>query len=395
MSCRLVSLTFAIALSGCLPSFSIDNPDPNDPNNPDNPNHPDNPASDGGAQVEIHDLLPPPDLAIDPVKEFNEDVAPILEMRCAGCHNKSGGVGPGFLEPNPDVLTMILTYPGLIGTTPETSRIYTKGVHEGPGLGPLEKPIVGDWIKLYNRVKPQPDGGGVAKPTVMPFAPVMGGANTINLDVLDPALAGQVITFDAEMIGTTLKLKNITIVAATEKGVRMVHPLWVTWDANMMPTPDPVDSFSNLDQTVLSGQSSVMGPGTLFLPNFSSGMMLNVVFVMVEAKGPIPDGGFLGCKNVQSWVNNTRPGLLANCTSCHGGANGGATGALPLRAADGDTQNCQNTLGAVDLVNTANSNLFTKPSPNNLNNNHPFHFANQAAFDAFVNAVNVWITAEK
>jgi mono/diheme cytochrome c family protein len=394
MSARRISLVFAVALSGCFPSFAVDDPSsPVDPNHPSDPNDP-NPVNDAGMPI-LYDLTPAPDLAIDPVAEFNAKVAPILTTACAGCHNKTGGIGPGFLEPHPDILTTLLGYPGMINSTPETSRIYVKGVHEGPGLTAVEKPIVADWINLWARLKPKAEDGGAAKPTVMPFAPTM-GANTIDLSVLEPSLAGQKITFTASMVGTTLHLSSITVVAAGQ-GLHIAHPLWVTWDANMVPTPDPVDSFSNLDQTVQGGASSPMGPGTLFLPNFASSMMLNVVFMMIEAKGGNADGGggTLGCKNVMSWTNAAKAPLNNSCVSCHGGNNASATGALPLRAADGDTINCANTLGEVDVATPANSRLYSFPNPANGGNGHPFHFPDAATFQAFTTAVNPWIANEK
>jgi hypothetical protein len=395
MSTRLVSVAFAIALGGCLPSFTIDGP--GDPNNPNNPNDPNNPGGgDAGVSV-LADLSPLPDLAVDPVAVFNQTVAPVLEMSCAGCHNKTGGIGPGFLEPHPDILTTMLGYPGLINTTPETSRIYVKGVHEGPALTATQKPVVADWINLWARLKPMALDGGVVKPAVMPFAPAM-GANSVDLSVLDPSLAGMKITFTASMVGSSLHLSSIMLVTAPSVGLHVVHPLWVMWDANMVPTPDPVDSFSNLDETVQGGASAALGPGTLFLPNFASTMMLNVVFMTIEAKGAIGDGGTvgtLGCKSVTTWTSDAKTPLANNCVSCHGGNNASATGAFPLQTANGDTQNCANTLGEVDVTTPANSRLFSYPDPANPNNGHPFHFPDATTFQNFENAVGMWIANEK
>jgi hypothetical protein len=291
----------------------------------------------------------------------------------------------------------MLGYPGLINTTPDTSRIYVKGVHEGPGLTATQKPVVADWINLWAKLKPMALDGGAARPAVMPFAPIM-GANTVDLSVLDPTLAGVKVTFTASMVGDVLHLGTITVETPPNAGVHLVHPLWVTWDANMVPTPDPVDSFSNLDETVAASSTTAMGPGSLFLPNFASTMMLNVVFMTIEAKGEMGDGGTvgtLGCKNVTSWTNAAKPQLANNCASCHGGNNASATGAFPLQTANGDTQNCANTLGEVDVNTPANSRLYSYPNPANPNNNHPFHFPDTTTFQSFMTAVNPWIANEK
>ena len=137
------------------------------------------------------------------------------------------------------------------------------------------------------------------------------GANNIDLSVLDPSLAGQKITFTATMIGTSSSSSADRHRDRAGMGVHMVHPLWVTWDADMTPTPDPVDSFSNLDETVRGGTIAPMGPGTLFLPDFAATVTLNVVFAsLVESQGRArADGGTgtLGCKNVMTWTTDTKP----------------------------------------------------------------------------------------
>src|SRR5579859_5698764 len=95
----------------------------------------------------------------DAVSTFNATVAPILSSSCGACHGHVGGIGPAFLEPKPDMLTTLLAWPGLVGLTPETSRIYAKGMHEGPALSADQAPIVSSWIKQYNAEKSQGDGG--------------------------------------------------------------------------------------------------------------------------------------------------------------------------------------------------------------------------------------------
>ena len=48
-------------------------------------------------------------------------------------------------------------------------------------------------------------------------------------------------------------IDNLQLVASASTGVHVSHPLFVIWDQNLDPTPDPVDSFSNLDETVYAG----------------------------------------------------------------------------------------------------------------------------------------------
>src|SRR5688572_21458193 len=84
---------------------------------------------------------------IEPKAEFEQHVAPILggadgkSGACGACHAEPGGLGPAFMAPNPDMLTTVLRYPALIGERPETSRLYTKGLHSGPALTDPQKVI--------------------------------------------------------------------------------------------------------------------------------------------------------------------------------------------------------------------------------------------------------------
>jgi hypothetical protein len=298
----------------------------------------------------------------------------------------------------------MLAYPGLIGADPESSRIYVKGAHEGPALTPTQAPVISDWIVTYNAHKPKSTGltdAGMPIPTITPFAPAM-GANTVDLSVLDPALAGQTITFTAKMLGTTqVELSQIKVKAATGMGVHMVHPLWVTWDAKMAATPDPIDSFATLDETVYSADTQPMGPGTVVLP-FTAGESLNVVFQTIEPKTGSADGGMTGgCKNVAGFsaVKAQLTGGAAaaplTCSSCHGQQGNNAANAFNLvgiATAANDAQTCASVRGEVDPVTTANSLLYKKvDSASGVAHNG----GKVTSIAAFKTAMDAWITTEK
>jgi hypothetical protein len=104
----------------------------------------------------------PPDMAYDYKADFEARVQPLLLTDCGGCHAQAGGSFPGFLAAKPDVFTTFSNFPGLIGFTPETSRILTKGPHANPasytaqgGYTPSAElaahaAIIADWITKYN-----------------------------------------------------------------------------------------------------------------------------------------------------------------------------------------------------------------------------------------------------
>ncbi len=365
----LASMLFALGAAGCLGGFSGLHA-----------------GGDGGTATM--------DMGVDVRAAYYANVAPILDGSCGACHAKQGGIGPGFLAQNPDELTTLLSYPGLVSATPDTSRVYAKGLHEGPALTAAQAPVVADWINLYNAHKPQSGDGGV-KPTVAPFKPVM-GANTIDLAALDSQLLGAKLTFDAKMVGTSIELSSITVVTPKTTGVHLVHPLWVKWDQYYNPTPDPVDSFSNLDETVPANMQAPLGPGELILPGFDSTMLLSVVFTTAEPKDiGVSDGGTVlgGCKNLQGWQQNVKPTLKGTCGGCHAATGNNAAMAFDLTMINdannaGDPQACVNTLGEVDVNTPANSRIYTYTDPAS-GIQHPFKFPQKSSF------ADAWITTEK
>ncbi len=325
--------------------------------------------------------------------DFLANVAPIVRAACQSCHG-DGGIAPNhFFSESPSLLSNVLAYPDLIGTTPQSSLIYTKGQHEGPALTPDEATTVAAWITEYNAAlaaSMSGDGGAAARPSIAPFAPAMTGMNTMDLSKLDPTLAGQTITFTAKMVGTSIQLSAITVNASSTMGVHIAHPLFVIWDSMMNPTPDPIDSFSGLDETVYMTTTAPLGPGTLVLPNFVAGDMINVVFSTIESKSGMAGTTTLACKSLTMFTSNVKPLLMSNTcsTNCHVGAN--PTAGLNW-ATTPDAALCATALGEINTTTPAMSQLLLQPDPAQ-NNGHP---QKVNPFTNFQTAVTNWINAEK
>jgi hypothetical protein len=341
-------------------------------------------------------------------QEFSTDIAPIIAGAdgktgaCGACHGVPGAVGTPFLV-GADMLTTMLAFPSLIGDAPETSRLLTKGLHEGPAFPPSQVPPIAAWIIRWAAFGPKPmgmtPGGGPepSKPVIVPFAPQIGAGliNTVDLAVLTAELAGQSITFEASLSGTNLILSKLEVKTASMMGIRIVHPLFVVWDDKLNPKPDPVDSFSNLDQTVAAGATASLGPGLLVLPNFGTGYKLSVVFTTAEPKmaGGAGDGGTVitGCKSVQTFLA-VRTILAGQCYACHTNGSGGLT----MSGGLSDAQLCNNVRGEIDTATPASSRLLIYPNPqvNNVHTGGNRKFP-QGTYDNFAQAVNNWINAEK
>ncbi|HEX4459409.1 MAG TPA: hypothetical protein VIA18_15625 [Polyangia bacterium] len=330
-----------------------------------------------------------PDMAPDVSALFYANVAPIITPACGGCHGVVGGAGPAFMLSTPDLLKNVLAYPGLVANPPEQSRLYAKGGHEGPALTPTQAPIILDWLTQYDASLAV--DAGVQKPQVTPFAPLMTGTNTVDLSVFDSTLAGQKLTFTAKMVGTSIELADITLVPTAMSGIHVAHPLFVIWDPNLVAHPDPVDSFSGLDETVGAGTTSPLGPGLVVLPSFAAGSLLSVGFSTIEAKAAV-DGGTTtsGCKALSMFVANVKPLIQSNCNTCHVG--NAPTAGLAFDSKD-DATLCTVALTEINLTTVASSNLLLKPDPSaNGDAGHPKKLN---PFTAYQTAVTNWINAEK
>lgn len=356
----------------------------------------------------------------DPIATFWTDVAPIIggpdgkNGACGVCHAYAAGVGPGFMIPNPDLLTTLLVYPGIIGPTPERSRLYAKGAHAGRAFTAQEAVVVGGWITLFARAgtstapgeRPAGDGGvpvSPARPRIEPFVPVM-GANVVDLYPLDRRLRGVTVSFEAEVIGTmdpSLHLRAITVTPTARAGVRLVHPLWSQWPLGGDPIPDPADSFDALDQSVAPGAPQALGPGRLILLHYTPGTKINVTFfdfdVLGEAANPMPVMG-RGCRAVAAFTASAQPTLSGRCARCHGGPDEDATRAFSLAgiadlATDPQSRACEATLGQVTPTDPDQSRIYRFPDPA-AQPSHPFKLT-AAELAAFRQSANDWIVREQ
>jgi hypothetical protein len=143
---------------------------------------------------------------------------------------------------------------------------------------------------LIDAVQPSSDppvDGGAPAPTLVPIPPLLYANNVIDLSALGAPLTGQSLSFTAGTAGTSLELSEITLHSATTVGLHVVHPRWALWDG-ARSTPDPMDTFATLDETVLPNDAKSMGPGAVTLPEFTDGMLIGVTFEVIEPKNKTP-----------------------------------------------------------------------------------------------------------
>jgi len=252
-----------------------------------------------------------------------------------------------------------------------------------------------EWLAMEAANLPEKEGGLVQ--SVDPFKPILGGAlNTIYLDVIDPSLQYASISFNAkELDGSLLQLKNIEVHPVEGQAIHIIHPLFTVYPAKADPDPDPIDSFSGVDQTFkLDDPDLVLGTGELILTNWQKDSYIGIAFEMVKNEGG--GGAPTGCHDVLTFQNMVVPQMKYCADTCHGGANpiANATMDLSKLADDPPEAACAQVRARILPGDPANSQILivTDPTQQVV---HMYKFMGQTTkYAAFKDAVSPWINSE-
>lgn len=341
-------------------------------------------------------------------QELFTALQPDLLSVCGTCHEPGGLADTPFLK-GPDYYQSVVSWPGIVRKDPSQSLFLTYSIkgggHSGTNLNgdnvdSTLMPRVEAWLAEEAKAiaAPPMDQG----PAIEPFVPIL-GFNAVYLGPLGPDFEGMAVTFLADRLASsTLELREIEIHPTSKLGVHIVHPLMVVYPANGSIEPDPIDSFSNVDQTYLPNEGGLIGPGTVVLTNWSTSAKLSIAFEKIEKVNPNDpdagaDGGTTGgCKDVASFDTNAKGQFQQRCGGCHSGGNGAATNAVDMTKLGSDsTAACAQILFRIKPSDPPNSQVFVVTDPGG-NAAHPFKFGGNATnFDAFKTDVSKWVTSEK
>jgi hypothetical protein len=346
------------------------------------------------------------------------EAQPVLAQNCSACHNGSRA-NIGFLIGN-DPLSQrdaLLAYdPPVVNTTaPASSRLITKGLHEGPAFTASQTATVLDWLQ---KQKDADGSTGETGPTLetAPFVPQVcsggtpGDATCPFNDVLLDSLGapGAKIQFTVQSLGSGIYLSNLKLIPGPD-GAYIEHPLFVSKPMDGDAKPDTIDRFfnvkMNIEQAATDPDRQISGGTAAFVGMFASDPLV-IYFKAVKTFQMDMGGGMTmqsGCKKLEEFkairTNFSAPvgGAAQACTNCHAGQNAGATGALLLTnigsADDTVVQNvCNQVLIRTNLTTPDSSGIFIAPDPAAAG--HPFKFA-AAQLQTFKTALLTWINAEK
>ncbi|MFO0755739.1 MAG: hypothetical protein U0359_04580 [Byssovorax sp.] len=343
-------------------------------------------------------------------KQLFEALEGELYDACGSCHDANGVADTPFLA-GPDRYQSILSWPGIVVKDPTESKLVTYPISsnqqhsykkiDSAALKSTLLPKVKSWLAEEAKLIVTTDAPDAGK-HIDPITPII-GFNAVYLDALGGDYTGMALTFNAQEIGDkALELDDLEVHPTAKLGVHLVHPLFVVYPKGKKADPDPVDSFSNVDQYFDAGQAGTLGPGTLVLTNWAPGAKLSVAFQAIEPfSSQMDDGGVEGgtnggCVDVGSFKQNAAPLLKQNCFTCHGGGNPGAKGAVDMSSLDSDAAAaCAQVKNRVSPADPAKSQLFITTDPGG-NAAHPYKFGGDGGkFNAFKDQVSTWITAEK
>jgi len=228
--------------------------------------------------------LAPPGTVRDPIEEgadpeqvFLEQVLPLLDTRCNGCHTDVS-TAPVFIDPA-DPYASFLDSGVITRGQPNASQIITKGAHRGPAWRATESQTISDWISLEGAVDPGMgggvdrggDGGGEDPPPdpdpvagdyeTAPQA-VLDGHNEIDLD--DVGLPRAEIEFFAQRVALGLNLSNV-IISAGHEGLVINHPIFITYDPVTGRQPDPNDRFNGVELVVAADGAALLADNILLM----------------------------------------------------------------------------------------------------------------------------------
>jgi len=344
----------------------------------------------------------------DPYELFLK-IEPELVQTCGLCHKEGGSADAPFIagKTPEERYASITAWPGIVVANPDQSLLITHpddpnhGGGEAPGMPVKLKPDVLAWlaVEAQNLPENQADIG----PSVKPFRPLLGGAfNTIYLGGLGPEFEYMSISFNADAIGgttdkpTMLWLRNITVHTVADLPLHIVHPLFTVYAPGQAADPDPVDSFSTIDQTFTIDGDPTLGTGEVILTNWHKGSYLGAAFELIEVYGGNAGTGS-GCNDIVSFQTNVVPAMQTCMMNCHGGKNPQAKGTMNLSELNAamPTAACIEVRARISPGNPDASQIVqvTDPVQNVV---HMYKFEGDInAYNAFKASVTPWIMAEK
>lgn len=326
---------------------------------------------------------------------------------CENCHKASGIADAPFLA-KPEVYTSITYWPGIVVPKADQSLLLTfpkTDIHldksGGASLGADLENRVRDWLVAESKDIPN---ATESLPHVQPFRPFPQGAfNTLYLGDLGADFEFMSISFNAEELGGTpgdpsmLRLYNLTVHTVADKPLHIVHPLFIVYEPSKLPSIDPVDSLSNVDQTFTVDTEPSLGTGEIILTNWKKGAFLGIAFYLIEVyKGQTMGGG---CVDPMMFETTVAPAMNTCINECHGGKDPQAKNTMDLSgillAQPDYATACVQVRARIKPGDPASSQILIVTDPQQQVVHKYKFLGNLSQYNTFKTTVTPWINAEK
>lgn len=206
---------------------------------------------------------------------------PVFKTKCVMCHD--GSMAAAMPPPDPYLVgttdmmirdSAIAYMPQLVNLgAPGSSRVLTKGMHEGPAMTAQEATDVLSWITAERDARPP-----AMVIETMPVMMAQGSATDIPLDSL--GYAGAKISLTAQALQGDTYATGITVTAGAD-GLYLEHPLFVSNPTGMDPVPDPIDRFYSTTLDLMANGTMTLSNATTFT-GFNIGNPLTVRFDVLD-----------------------------------------------------------------------------------------------------------------
>jgi hypothetical protein len=330
---------------------------------------------------------------------FNQVVLPGLTDECGACHELGGSADNPFLA-KPDAYVSITSWPGIVVADAAKSILVvhpneqSHGAGQAPGISEELKATCLEW--LAKEAKNLPEAVGALTFKVKPFKPILGGAlNTVYLDEIDPSLQYASISFNAkELAPSLLQLKNLEIHPVEGQAVHIIHPLFTVYPAKAAADPDPVDSFSGVDQLFTLDGNVELGTGEIILSNWEKDAFLGIAFEQIKNEGG--GGPPTDCVDPTMFKDVVVPQMKYCADTCHGGANEKANATMDLSKL-GDPMPlaaCAQVRARITPGDPDNSKILIVTDPKQQAVHMYKFMGNTINYKAFKDAVSPWIDSE-
>jgi hypothetical protein len=199
-------------------------------------------------------------------REWEALALPILQADCVVCHATPGPLG--FLAGDTPLairMSLLEYQPPIVDLgAPASSRLLTKGAHDGPALSAQETSDLLEWITVERDEAGVPPRSKLSTGAFTVLACIGGTAGdpTCPYNEVDLAAIGVAATirFVATPSAGRLTISQLAL-AADALRIELVHPRFVAHPANGPAVPDPADSLAGVDVTT----SGPIGSGTVLL----------------------------------------------------------------------------------------------------------------------------------